>query len=294
MYRIIDAQLKQPRFANFTEFAQAVLSQDKKNSLQAVLSVSLKVSSIGQAFAVGYRCALQALLPELNASQWVAMCVTEPQGNHPKQIQTQVTPDGLVSGQKSFVTMAELSQQLIVIAKSGEMGERPILKAVLLQQPSQGVSLQVMKAMNLVPDIGHGQIALENAQGVILPGDGHNDYSKRFRYLEDIHVLMAFVSLIFNMSVRYQLPAFISEKCLLLMSSLLTQELLDEPWQHLHIAAAFDSFEKIVGDFEASFDSVPESFKSDWLRDKKLFSIANKAKLARTEKARAWLQEYSN
>ena len=294
MYRIIDAQLKQPQFANFTEFAQAVLSQDKKNSLQAVLSVSLKVSSIGQAFAVGYRCALQALLPELNASQWVAMCVTEPQGNHPKQIQTQVTPDGLVSGQKSFVTMAELSQQLIVIAKSGEMGERPILKAVLLQQPSQGVSLQVMKAMNLVPDIGHGQIALENAQGVILPGDGHNDYSKRFRYLEDIHVLMAFVSLIFSMSVRYQLPAFISEKCLLLINSLLTQELLDEPWQHLHIAAAFDSFEKIVGDFEASFDSVPESFKSDWLRDKKLFSIANKAKLARTEKARAWLQEYSN
>jgi len=294
MYRIIDAQLKQPQFASFTEFAQAVLSQDKKNSLQAVLSVSLKANSIGQAFAVGYRCALQALLPELNSSQWVAMCVTEPQGNHPKQIQTQVTPDGLVSGQKSFVTMAELSQQLIVIAKSGETGERPILKAVLLQQPSQGVSLQVMKAMNLVPDIGHGQIALENAQGVILPGDGHNDYSKRFRYLEDIHVLMSFVSLIFSMSVRHQLQTFISEKCLLLINSLLTQELLDEPWQHLHIAAAFESFEKIVGDFEASFDSVPESFKSDWLRDKKLFSIANKAKLARTEKARAWLQEYSN
>jgi len=294
MYRIIDAQLKQPQFASFTEFAQAVLSQDKKNSLQAVLSVSLKANSIGQAFAVGYRCALQALLPELNSSQWVAMCVTEPQGNHPKQIQTQVTPDGLVSGQKSFVTMAELSQQLIVIAKSGETGERPILKAVLLQQPSQGVSLQVMEAMNLVPDIGHGQIALENAQGVILPGDGHNDYSKRFRYLEDIHVLMAFVSLIFSMSVRHQLQTFISEKCLLLISSLLAQELLDEPWQHLHIAAAFESFEKIVGDFEASFDSVSESFKSDWLRDKKLFSIANKAKLARTEKARAWLQEYSN
>mgnify|MGYP000126004128 FL=1 len=294
MYRIIDAQLKQPQFANFTEFAQAVLSQDKKNSLQAVLSVSLKANSIGQAFAVGYRCALQALLPELNSSQWVAMCVTEPQGNHPKQIQTQVTPDGLVSGQKSFVTMAELSQQLIVIAKSGETGERPILKAVLLQQPSQGVSLQVMKAMNLVPDIGHGQIALENAQGVILPGDGHNDYSKRFRYLEDIHVLMAFVSLIFSMSVRHQLQAFISEKCLLLINSLLTQELLDEPWQHLHMAAAFETFEKIVTDFETNFDSVPESFKSDWLRDKKLFSTANKAKLARTEKARAWLQEYSN
>jgi len=295
MYRIIDAQLKQPQFASFTEFAQAALSQDKKNSLQAVLSVSLRASSIGQAFAVGYRCALQALLPELNSSQWVAMCVTEPQGNHPKQIQTQVTPDGLVSGQKSFVTMAELSQQLIVIAKTGEaQGGRPVLKAVLLQQPSTGITLQIMNAMNLVPDIGHGQIALENAQGIILPGDGHNDYSKRFRYLEDIHVLMAFAGLIFNVSVRHKMPSNISEKCLLLISSLLAQKLLDEPWQHLHIAAAFGMFEKIVGDFEASFDSVPESFKSNWLRDKKLFSIANKAKLARTERARSWLQGYSN
>jgi len=294
MYRIIDAQLKQPQYASFTEFAQAALAQDKKDSLQAVLSVSLRANSIGQAFAVGYRCALQALLPELNASQWAAMCVTESQGNHPKQIKTQVTPEGLVSGEKSFVTMAELSRQLVVIAKTGEVqGERPVLRAVLLQQPSTGISLQVMSAMNLVPDIGHGKITLETAQGIILPGDGHNDYSKRFRYLEDIHVLMAFVTLIFSMSVRYQLPPSISEKCLLLMSSLLAQELLDATWQHLHMAAAFESFEKIVGEFEAGFDGVPEAFKSDWLRDKKLFSIANKAKLARTDKARAWLQGYS-
>ncbi len=294
MYRIIDAQLKQPQYPSFTEFAQAALAQDKKDSLQAVLSVSLRASSIGQAFAVGYRCALQALLPELNASQWAAMCVTEPQGNHPKQIQTQVTLDGFVNGQKSFVTMAELSRQLIVIGKTGEsQDERPVLKAVLLQQPSTGISLQVMSAMNLVPDIGHGKITLENAQGVILPGDGHNDYSKRFRYLEDMHVLMAFVTLILSMSVRHKLPSPISEKCLLLMSSLLAQELFDESWQHLHMAAAFEVFEKIVSEFEAGFDSVPEAFKSDWLRDKKLFSIANKAKLARTEKARAWLQEYA-
>ncbi len=294
MYRIIDAQLKQPQFASFTEFAQAALSQDKKNSLQAVLSVSLRANSIGQAFAVGYRCALQALLPELNPSQWAAMCVTEPQGNHPKQIQSQVTPDGFVSGEKSFVTMAELSRQLIVIAKSGEVqGERPVLKAVLLQQPLTGISLQVMAAMNLVPDIGHGKITLENAQGIILPGDGHNDYSKRFRYLEDIHVLMGFVTLILSMSVRHQLHSAISEKCLMLISSLLAQELLDEPWQHLHMAAAFESFEKIVDEFEAGFDSVPEAFKSDWLRDRKLFSIANKAKMARSEKARVWLQGYS-
>ncbi|MEY8262559.1 MAG: hypothetical protein RPR98_00005 [Bermanella sp.] len=294
MYRIIDAQLKQPLFSHFDEFATAALWQDKTNSLHGVLAVSLRANSIGQAFAVAYRCALQALLPELDAQQWAAMCVTEPQGNHPKHIQSQVTPAGLVSGHKSFVTMAELSRQLIVIAKSGEtQGGRPVLKAVLLQQPAEGISLQVMDALKLLPDVGHGKITLENAQGTILPGDGHNDYSKRFRHLEDVHILMAFVTLMFSLSVRYKLSPLISEKCLLLMSSLLGQELAGHSWQHLQLTAAFAAFAEIVAQFEGSFDSLPEPFKRDWLRDQKIFSVANKARLARSDKARSWLQEYA-
>ncbi len=296
MYRIIQTQLKQPQFGCFTEFTQTALAQDKANSLHATLSVSLRATSIGQAFSIAYRCALQSLLPDLNPLQWAAMCVTEAKGNHPKQLETKVTADGVVVGHKSFVSMGELAQQLIVVAKTDDPQvshvNRPTLKAVLLQQAAKGIQMHAMKGMTLIPDVPHASMQLDGAKGVILPGDGHADYSKRFRYLEDVHVLISFLALILSTSVRNGLPTKISEQCILLTSALVSQELLDEPWQHLHLAEAFKNFEKIVDEFEQSFEQLPVAFKADWLRDKKLFTLANKARQARTIKARAWLLSY--
>ncbi len=293
MYRIIQTQLKQPQFDSFTEFSQAALAHDKVNSLHGTLSIALRATSIGQAFSMAYRSALQALLPNLNPQQWAAMCVTEVKGNHPKQLTTQVTTNGVVTGGKSFVTMGEQAQQLIVVAKADEPQashvNRPTLKAVLLQQSTKGIQIHALENMKLVPDVPHASMQLDGAQGVILPGDGHTDYSKRFRYLEDIHVLISFVALILSTSVRNGLPSKISEQCILLISALLSQKLQDEPWQHLHLAEAFKNFELIALEFEGSFELLPQVFKDNWLRDKKLFSLANKARQARAEKARAWL-----
>ncbi len=293
MYRIIQTQLKQPQFESVSEFSQAALAHDKVNSLQSTLSISLRATSIGQAFSIAYRSALQALLPNLNPQQWAAMCVTEVKGNHPKQLTTQVTDDGVVTGHKSFVTMGEQAQQLIVVAKADDPQENqvnhPTLKAVLLQQSTQGIQIQGLENMKLVPDVPHASMQLEGAQGVVLPGDGHTDYSKRFRYLEDIHVLMSFVALILSISVRNRLPSKVPEQCILLISALISQKLQDEPWQHLHLAQAFKNFEMIISEFEESFELLPQAFKEGWLRDKKLFSLANKARQARAEKARAWL-----
>ncbi len=293
MYRIIQTQLKQPQFDSFTEFAQAALAQDKVNSLQGTLSVSLRATSIGQAFSIAYRSALQALLPSLNPQQWAAMCVTEVKGNHPKQLETYVTADGVVTGHKSFVTMGGHAQQLIVVAKTDgsqvNQVDRPTLKAVLLQQSAKGIQIHALDNIKLVPDVPHASMTLDDAQGVILPGDGHTDYSKRFRYLEDIHVLISFVALILSTSVRYGLPSKITEQCILLTSALVSQKLLDEPWQHLHLSEAFKNFEMIVLAFEENFEQLPVTFKADWLRDKKLFSLANKARQVRAEKARVWL-----
>ncbi len=301
MYHIIDESLQQEQFGDFSAFAEAALNQDKVKSLESTLSIALRATSIGQAFAVAYRCALQVLLPSLNQAQWAALCVSEPQGNHPKKLKTLVSPQGLITGYKSFVTMAQQASQLIVIAKATDNTQallsiegRPILKAVLLKQPTTGIVIKEMPEMNLVPDIRHGQIELDNAQGIILPGDGHNDYSKYFRYLEDVHVLMAFVSLMLSTSVRHQLEPEINEKCLVLIASVLAQDLKDASWQHLFLAGAFSEFKEIVARFEGSFHNLPQSFVDGWQRDKKLFTLAAKARLARTEKARLWLLSRTN
>ena len=289
MYRIIEKQLKQKEYLDFNQFSDVVLSQDKSNSLLATLELSLRATSIGQSFAIGYRCALQALWPSLKQGQWAALCVSEAQGNHPRQIKTTVNEQGVLAGHKSFVSMAEQAKQLIVIAKIAEHENHPQLKAVLVSQDLAEVLTQPMPNIGMLPDISHGSIELNDAQGTILPGDGYTEFSKRFRYLEDIHVLMGFTSLILSTSLRFKLKPEITEKSLMLISAILNQDLNDTYWHHLHISALFKEFEELVAEFEENIKDVPNGFSENWQRDKKIFSIASKARLARTEKARAAL-----
>ena len=84
MYNLIDKHVKQPLYKSFEQLEQAVFEADKTDSLSATLELALTSNNISQAFIIGYRCALQSLLPELNQRQWAAMCVSEKTGNHPK------------------------------------------------------------------------------------------------------------------------------------------------------------------------------------------------------------------
>src|SRR5262245_6416593 len=47
---------------------------------------------LGFAFATGYQAALVALCPELPADHVSGLCATEEGGNHPRAIQTRLTP----------------------------------------------------------------------------------------------------------------------------------------------------------------------------------------------------------
>ena len=291
MYDIIESQIRKKEFTDFDQFSDTCLQKNKANSLSATLDLGLRATSIGQSFAIGYRCALQTLWPKLKQDEWAALCVSEALGNHPRQIKTTVNEQGLLLGHKSFVSMAEQAKQLIVIAKIGEEEGLPQLKAVLISQGLDEIETKVMPNIGMLPDISHGSIELNNAKGVILPGDGHTDFSRKFRYLEDIHLLMAFTSLILSKSIRCQLKPEITEKCLMLISAMLSQKLQASYFQHLHLSALFNEFENIVESFEAGIQSQQGEFYKEWKRDKKIFSIASKARIARTEKARVELKE---
>ena len=308
MYDIIDAELKQPLFENFQQLESAVLSADKHASLSAALTLCLRCNDIGEAFSISYRCALQALLPELDQQTWAAMCVSEKDGNHPKTLKAIVekTCDeageeiGKVSGHKSFITMADQAKQLIVIAKdsasSDDASTQPTLKAVLVQQPSEGLSIELMPPLPMVPNVRHGQISFENVAGKLLPGDGYADYSKRFRTLEDAHVFMGFTAMMLRKAIDLKLDAQFVEECLLLINGLLSLQALSnkaekEQWFHLILAACFNHFEGLCHGFEEALKESGADFYDLWKRDKKLFTIAAKARVSRNNKAQEWLKE---
>lgn len=284
------AAMVQPTLSGFQQFESFTLSQDKTKSIEAALSIGLRCSNLGQAFAAGYRCALQALQPDLKQDLWAAMCVTEASGNHPKHIQTTVNDQGEVTGKKSFITMATSAKQLIVIAKAGETERYPMLKAVLVEQFGQdGIHIEPMPSLGMIPDIQHGQLTLESVQGKVLLGDGHVDYSKRFRTIEDLHVLAAFSALVVSTAHRYGLSDHIVEKGLFLFNFLLNNDLSDHAIQHLNIHQAFEIFRSLTEDLMQQSDRLPEAFVRDWKRDEKLFKVASKARAVRRERAIAEL-----
>ena len=284
-------QLALPCYKNFDDFSSAVLSHDKTQSIQAVLTLGLRCSNLSQAFALAYRCALQSLLPQLNQSQWAAMCVTESQGNHPRNIQTHINQDGNVSGEKSFVSMAGLAQQLLVIVKAQDEQKdhaRPVLKAVLIDSQQTGVSVMQMPAMKMLADIPHGTLTLDNATCEILTGDGYSDYSKVFRVLEDAHILMAASSFILNQAYRAGQVDVVA-KALAIVGLLNGILLVSNPWVHLQLAQGFDQFLELCDMFEQELPTYSQVFSDTWFVDKKLFSIASGARKTRTDHALSWV-----
>ena len=284
----LQEQLKQACFEDFDAFSNAVLQHDKQDSLQTVLACGLRCSNLSQAFALAYRCALQALVPALKQDQWASMCVTEREGNHPKQIKTQLNKQGCVSGEKSFVTMAGLSEQLLVICKQGEQGGQPILKAVLVNADQPGVTVTLMPAMNMLSEIPHGVLSLDDAQGEVLNGDGHSDYSRVFRVLEDTHILLAASCLILNQAYRFNLSG-VMQRALGLVSFLLSLKLQPSNWLSVQLAAGFDQFLELCEMFEPFLGQCGAEFEARWYKDKKIFSLASGARQARTDKALAEL-----
>ncbi|MFT6836355.1 MAG: acyl-CoA dehydrogenase [Francisellaceae bacterium] len=282
---IINDALAKDEFKSYQEFEEYVLSSDYESPLLTVLSVALRVTSIGQAFSVGYRGALQCLLPSLDTRKWAAFCVSEISGVRPKNLTTKVSPTGVLTGSKSFVSMANSAEQLIVVAVSSNNGDRPVLKAVLVNLPDKKVKQILMPPMNMMPDVKHGGIELEGAVGEILPGDGHNDYNKRFRTIEDAHLLTAFIGLILSKTVRYKLNDEIIDGCILILSSLTKLSFDESPWNTFQLFAAYEMASKIILQFESGFEILPNEFKQDWIRDKKIFSMTKSNRATKRERA---------
>lgn len=288
LIKYLNSQLKAPAFESFDDFSQSLFIQDKQDSMAAVVFCGLRCTNLSQAFALAYRCALQALLPQLQQNQWAAMCVTEAQGNHPRHIHTQLDSGGRVSGEKRFITMAGLAKQLIVIAKQGDSNNRPILKAVLIKENKPQVEVTQMPTMGMLKDIPHGVLTLNQAQGEVLEGDGYEDYSKHFRLLEDAHMLMATSCLILNQAYRHDLTA-VMQQALNLVTFMQAVDLTPSPWVHLQLASGFEQLLTLTNAFELEMPVCGEAFTQAWNQDKKLFSIASGARESRTKKAMQYI-----
>jgi len=251
---------------------------------------------VGWAFASGYQAALRALVHDLPADRICALCVTEEAGNTPKAIKTTLRRNGsdyVLDGSKRWTTLGPEGALFLVAARDAEAaGERPSLRVARVAADAPGVSVETMPPTRFVPEVPHARLRFEAVrldESALLPGDGYDQYVKRFRTVEDIHVQAAVLSYLMREAQRLSWPEGWIERLSALLSAL--GKLSDMPPEnaetHISLAGALAISAGLIGESEPFWlktASDPAALR--WARDRELLEVASGAREQRTR--RAW------
>src|SRR5437773_5664663 len=204
---------------------------------------------VGWAFASGYQAAMRALVPGLPHDTLVAFCVTEAEGNRPRDIRTTITPqaDGMlrIDGAKRWTTLGPAGTLLLVVGAlpAPPDAEKPALRVARVPVPTPGLIVEPMPATRFVPEVPHAQLRMQNLRvsaDALLPGDGYDAYVKPFRTIEDLHVTLAVLAYLLRESRMRRWPAAFTEEVVaaLALLSHLAGEDARAPATHVALAGA--------------------------------------------------------
>jgi acyl-CoA dehydrogenase len=294
--RLLDKALVPPAVGTLRAWwdATAGTRDEWSHTVERALVGGVCADRMGFAFASGYAEALRSLAPAA-LSGITALCATEEGGNHPRAIQTRLTPAGpgqyTLSGRKKWATVASEASALLVVASAGVGADgKNQLRVVRVAADAPGVSLH-STAAPFVPEIPHAEVELEGVtvtDADILPGDGYDDYLKPFRTVEDIHVHAAVIGYLIGVARRHDFPRELVQSLAAL--AMTTRALADadvkSPATHVALAGLIDHTSRAVTDVEQRWTTAPDEEWKWWQRDRPLLQVAGKARAARRE--RAW------
>lgn len=247
---------------------------------------------LGYAFASGYEEALAALVPPL-AGIRAALCVTEEGGNRPREVSTTLTPEGdgfVVSGTKTFVTLGEFADELLVVATEGrDDHDRNRLRLVRLPKGRDGLHLETLPKLPFVPEIPHAKLVLKDVQvgaDELLPGDAFDEYVKPFRTTEDVHVLAAVIGYLARVGRQSEWTRGDMEALGAFASAIFPLGLADPLDASVHVALGgiFRRLRVLLEHLD--WDATSEPTRLAFERDKKILDVANDARARRL--AIAW------
>ena len=249
--------------------------------------------------AVGLQASIRRLLSErpsgleaLAPTSILSFCASEAGGNHPRAIETTITPDGTggakLSGVKRWATLAPVADYLVVIASAGRDGDHNELQAVLLPAESPGVYVEDMTipgARGNTLHLPNGLVQLEEVRlqkERLLTGDGYLDFLKPFRTLEDLIIAASKAAAMIGLALRHEGEESVIERVIGVLGSL--HAVAREPHlpsSHLVIGAAEAALDEQLA---VLVDSLPEDLAS-WWRAAADVQVATSAKARRRSTA---------
>jgi alkylation response protein AidB-like acyl-CoA dehydrogenase len=262
--------------------------------IDQALVAGARADKVADAFLAGYQAALRALVPDLPAGRLVCLCATEEGGAHPRAIAARLSPerDGWkLSGRKKWVTGASLADLLLVVAATGtDAAGRNALKVACVEPRQPGVTLEPMPATPFVPEIPHAEVRFDGvavAAGALLPGDGYERYLKPFRTVEDCHVHAAVLAHVLGVARRFDWPREAMERLLAILLAARTAALADPSARETHLAVAgvIALGRRFLDETDELWERADAETRARWRRDVALLSVAERARIARTEAA---------
>jgi hypothetical protein len=262
--------------------------------LDAAVAAGFRADRLGYAFASGYVCALEHLLPDLGGVP-AALAVTEAGGNRPRNIETTLAPEGdafRLSGEKSFVTLGAAAEQLIIIARDATVTDRVALVAVRIPTARVGLTLVQAPATPFVPEIPHSRATFAGVRVDAeerLAGDGYLTLMKPFRTVEDVHVHAAILGLLVRYGRLSVWPHGVIERLVAAIVALGSIATLPPLAATTHIALA--GVLETTGRFlDAELPGLAQQLEPDarerLFRDAAIFGVAGKARAQR--RVTAW------
>lgn len=171
-------------------------------------------------------------------------------------------------------------------------GERPSLKVARVASDLAGVTVEKMPPTRFVPEVPHARLKFDGVrvdESAVLPGDGYDQYVKRFRTAEDIHVQAAVLSYLMREAQRLSWPEGWIERLSALLAAL--GKIADMPPEnaetHISLAGALAIGAGLIGESDTFWmKSAADPAALRWARDRDLLKVASGAREQRTK--RAW------
>ncbi len=273
------------------------LAQTWSDPIALAIAGGTAADRVAWAFASGYQAALHALLPDLPPDTITAFCVTEADGNRPKDIRTSLERDGdgdwRLSGAKRWTTLGPDGGLFLVAARDASVsGERPAIRMVRVASNAPGVTIEAMPPTRFVPEVPHARLRFERVTlpaSALLPGDGYDDYVKPFRSIEDVYVSAAMLAYTLREARRFAWPQDWIERALAVLEALrgLAREDPGAAATHLALAGALTANAQLLEEANAHWTHASDTAaRTRWRRDRELGGVAGKARALRSE--RAW------
>lgn len=273
------------------------LAASQRRSIDVAILGGAAADRVAWAFGSAFQAALRALVAGLEDDRLAALCITEKQGNAPRDLQTTLRRDGdsvVIDGAKHWATLGPDGALFLVAARDVEASTeaRPALRLVRVPAGTPGLHIDTMPPTAFVPEIPHARLRFENLRlpaGSVVDGDAYVLHVKPFRTIEDLHVHAAVLAYLVREARRLGWPHEWTGRAIANLLAFDAIAGMDPTASSTHVAlaGALADGDRLAHEADAHWQaSSDRDAAARWQRDRALMGIASKPRAARAQ--RAW------